>query len=98
MITFTHYDDGKHKLQSHEISIMEDAPFYNADLEIFSHDPFDLVGYGSTKEEAIEDFKRKFYYLMDEWKAFEAILSSTCFETDETIEVDCFGKPIGNSK
>lgn len=70
MINLTHCDDGKGKCQSHEISISE-SDFYNPEHDVFSHNPFDITGYGATKEEAIEDFKRKFEYILAEWNAFE---------------------------
>ena len=73
--------------------MMEDQ-FYNAEHEVFSHDPFDITGYGSTKEEAIEEFKKKFKYIMDELRAFETMLFDTDVVTDNLVKVDCFGKPI----
>ena len=95
MIEITYYNDCKGKQQSHEISIRE-HDFYNAEANIYSHDPFCVVGYGATKEEAIEDFKSKFKYIMREWKAFETMLLDTDTITDSIIEVDCMGEPIKN--
>ena len=92
MINLTHYDDGKEKLQSHEISISE-TDFYNSEYDIFSHNPFAIIGYGSTKEEAMEDFKRKFEYVLAEWNAFGKLLFCPAVQLN-TIEVDCLGKPI----
>ena len=71
-----HYNDGKERFQSHEISIVEDN-FYNKEYDILSYNPFDIVGYGATKEEAIEDFKKKFVFVMAELKSFENKLLST---------------------
>ena len=71
-----YYNDGKEKFQSHEISIVEDN-FYNKEYDILSYKPFDIVGYGATKEEAIEDFKKKFVFVMAELKSFENKLLST---------------------
>lgn len=90
MINLTHYNDGKKKSQSHEISISE-TNYYNSEYDIFSHDPFDITGYGSTKEEAIEDFKRKFEYVLAEWNTFGKMLFSPAIQLN-TIEVDCLGK------
>ena len=58
MIEMTYHNDHKEKWQSHEISIRE-PDFYNAEENVWSHNPFDITGYGATKEEAIEDFKNK---------------------------------------
>lgn len=93
MIEMTYHDDGKEKWQSHEISIRENN-FDNAEVDVWSHNPFNVTGYGATKEEAIEDFKNKFRYIMREWKAFEMMLLDTDVITDGIIEVDCVGKPI----
>lgn len=92
MINLIHHDDGKGKVQSHEISISE-TDFCNSEYEIFSHNPFDITGYGSTKEEAVEDFKRKFEYVLAEWNAFGKIIFCPAIQLNIT-EVDCFGKPI----
>ncbi len=81
-----YFNDGKDKWQSHEISIIEEN-FYNSDIGVFSHDPFDITGYGATKEEALEDFKRKFDYIMNEWKAFEKMLFETDVIENNMIEV-----------
>lgn len=93
MIEMTYHNDGKEKFQSHEISIREDY-FSNAEVDVWSHDPFDIVGYGATKEEAIKDFKNKFQYIMKELRAFETMLFDTTVITDGIIEVDCMGKAL----
>ena len=54
----------------------------------------DLTGYGETKEQAVEDFKRKFRYLLDEWNTFAKLLLDNDVVENEMIEVDCFGEPI----
>lgn len=92
MINLTHYDDGKGKLQSHEISISE-TDYYNSEYEIFSHNPFSITGYGSTKEEAMEDFKRKFEYILAEWNAFGKMLFCPAIQLN-VVEVDCLGNSI----
>lgn len=78
MLRLNHYNDGKEKSQSHEVTIRDINRSYNAEYDIFSLNPFDTTGYGATKEEAFKDFKRKFDYVMREWSAFEKML----FETD----------------
>lgn len=92
MINLTHHDDGKGKFQSHEVSISE-SDFYNPEHDVFSHNPFDITGYGSTKEEAIEDFKIKFEYVLAEWNTFEKILFCPAIQIN-IVEVDCLGNPI----
>ena len=96
MIEMTYHNDYKEKRQSHEISIRE-HDFYNAEANLYSHDPFGITGYGATKEEAIENFKNKFKYIMREWKAFEIMLFDTDMITDNIIEIDCMGEPIKNA-
>ncbi len=93
MIEMTYHNDHKEKWQSHEISIRENG-FFNAEVDVWSRNPFNVTGYGATKEEAIEDFKNKFKYVMKELQAFETMLLDTDVITDSIIEVDCVGKPI----
>lgn len=93
MIEMIYHNDHKEKLQSHEIAIRE-SEFYNAEVDVWSHNPFDITGYGATKEEAIEDFKNKFRYVMRELKAFEMILLDTDVIIDNIVVVDCMGKEI----
>ena len=95
MIEMTYHNDHKEKWQSHTISIRENM-FFNAEVDVWSHNPFNVTGYGATKEEAIEDFKNKFQYVMRELNAFETMLLDTDVITDGIIEVDCVGKPINN--
>ena len=90
----THYDDGKQKHQSHEIGIMETPNFYNVDFDVISHDFFDIRGYGTTKDDTIADFKRKFEYILKEWISFGKMLFDTDIIEDDVFEVDCFGKEV----
>lgn len=85
MITLQHYDDGKQKYQSHEIYIVEED-FYNLKHDISSHNPFDITGYGETKEEALEQFIDKFDYVMNELLAFQTLLHENCLEINERYE------------
>lgn len=87
MLRLNHYNDGKEKYQSHEIRIRE-CRFYCAEYDVFSHNPFDITGYGETKEEALEDFKRKFNYVMRELKAFEKMLFETNVIETDIVELD----------
>jgi hypothetical protein len=93
MIELTHYDDGKKNFQSHEISIKEKC-FYNAEYDVTSHNIFSLIGYGETKEEALEDYKKKFGYVMDELRVFERMLFETDVLENSMVEVDAGGNEI----
>ena len=73
MIELKFYNDGKEKYQSHEVSIKNDF-CYNNEVGVNSYDVFDITGYGATKEEALEDFKKKFNYVMKELNDFEHML------------------------
>lgn len=88
-----YHDDGKQRWQSHEVGITE-KDFHNHEYGIFSHNFMDLAGYGETRNEALEDFKRKFRYLLDEWNAFAKLLLDSDVAENEMIDVDCFGEPI----
>ena len=88
MLRLYHYNDRKEKSQSHEVNI-RDPRFYNAEYGIFSYDdPYDVIGYGETKEEALEDFKQKFKHVMNEWKAFEKMLFETDVIENDIVEPD----------
>ena len=93
MILLVHHDDSKQKYQSHEVYCKE-ADFYFADKDIFSRNPFEITGYGSTKDEALQDFIRKMNWVVDEWEAFRKLLTETSYFDDNIIEVDCMGYPI----
>ena len=46
-IKLAHYDDGKHKYQSHEISIFDDIDEYDIKTGTFGvHDLASIIGYG----------------------------------------------------
>ena len=96
MIELTHYNDHKEKWQSHEIELREKdfSIEIDDDVWVHSHNPFYITGYGATKDQAIEDFKKKFVYVMKELKAFEAMLLDTDIITDSIVAVDRMGKEI----
>lgn len=89
MLELTHYNDGKGKWQSHEVSMTDKTDFGLEDFDFAS-----IYGYGETYEEALEDFKRAFDEKWQRLKYFE----KTLFETDVLIpiEVDCCKKEIKN--
>lgn len=95
MIQLTHYNDGKEKYQSHEVSLK--VPYginskrFNAYIE---YDFSEITGYGETKEEALNDFMNKFNYMLDEWQAFANMLNDTNVVTDNMLEVDCVGHEV----
>jgi len=74
-----HHNDGKGKWQSHEI--------YSKDLE--NHFDVFLQGYGSTKEEAFEEFVKKLDEYIEKLNEFRANLN-----VNNTVEVDCFGNEV----
>lgn len=92
-IKLVHHDDGKNKWQSHEIYLKEEN-FYSPEYDLFSHNLFDVRGYGETKEEALKDFERKIDFLFNEYKALERMLFETDVLTDNMVEVDYSGKEI----
>lgn len=69
-MTLEHIDDHKAKWQSHEVSIKHED-FTCIEDGLYSGDPFDIIGYGGTKEDAYENFKEKFKKLMSIWNDFE---------------------------
>ena len=93
MIKLVHYNDGKEKWQSHEIYLKEEA-FYNDEFDLFSISPFDVSGYGATKEEALKDFMRKMEHVFIEWKAIKELLFNTNELTDNMVEINYWGKEV----
>lgn len=82
----SHYDDGKGKFQSHEISIhtMGLNRLDDVDVDLFG-------GYGETKEEAIEDFKSHFNEWMKSLIEFQQRINSGDPDVIKTVETDCLG-------
>lgn len=95
MIQLTHYDDGKEKYQSHEVSLKVPYNVKSKRLNTYiEYDFSEITGYGETKEEALNDFMKKFNYMLDEWKAFANMLNETNVITDNILEVDCVGHEV----
>lgn len=69
-----HYDDKKEKDRSHEITLEfneSERDSFIVDLQDwYSLIPFDNVGYGAIKEEAYENFKKKFFLSLKELNDF----------------------------
>ena len=93
MIQLVHYDDGKQKCESHEVYCKE-VDFYFVDKELFSRNPFEIVGYGSTKDKALQDFIRKMDWVVNEWEAFRKLLTETPYYDNNIEDVDAMGYPI----
>ena len=89
MLKLTHSNDGKEKWQAQEIEVIEShaQPYYDSDHDVTSLNFFDLTGYGSTKENALADFKRKFSYILEQWKAFDKMLFETNIVENDIAEV-----------
>ncbi|MBM6685486.1 hypothetical protein H9X90_05655 [Faecalicatena contorta] len=83
MIQLTHYDDGKGKYQSHEVSLKVPHGTNNQELHSYiEYDFSEIIGYGETKEEALNNFVNKFNYMLDEWQAFANMLNEASTITD----------------
>ena len=88
LMKIAHHNDGKEKSQSHTCYLFNDADrYHNFDLT-------NIYGYGETKEEALEDYKKKFGYVMDELRAFERMLFETDVLENSMVEVDVGGNEI----
>lgn len=94
MIKLVWHDDGKKKCNSFEVYCKE-ADFYRADLDLYSRNPFEIMGYGATKEEATVDFTQKLEWVVKEWNAVLRLITETdYFERQGMVEVDYCGKEI----
>ena len=93
MVKLVHYNDGKEKYDSHEIYLKEDN-FCIDEFDLFSISPFDVSGYGATKEEALKDFMRKMDHVFIEWKTIKEVLFNTNVLTDNMIEVNYCGEEV----
>lgn len=78
-----YYNDGKGKFQSHEIF----------SKELSEHFDIFLQGFGSTKEEAYEEFVEK----LDEYIAKVQMFRQT-MKMPEKVNADCFGNPLKEEK
>lgn len=90
-IRLTHYDDGKEKSQSHEVSIGEFTDWNKK----FSSIDFNPRGYGDSYEEAYEDFKNKFYEMLNPLLQFGDLLHHNKLQP---TEVDYCNKLVGELK
>lgn len=95
-----HYDDGKGKHQSHEISLVKDSEYEVPERlrkeEIYNMDIFQLTGYGATKKEAIENFCNKAELIIDELEAMKFMLRELAAGSCkfDLVEIDCTGEEV----
>lgn len=82
MFELIHYDDKKEKFQSHEITIGGEIGI-KPDIGLYSGDFSDITGYGSTKDEAINDFIRKYEYLINQYNAFLNMIHANAIDIKE---------------
>ena len=96
MIKLNYHNDGKEKYQSHEIHMKEYEFFHSDDVDVWSLNPFNVYGYGSSREEAFEDFKKKLEVVMKELQdqCCRIISIDSLDMLNDVVEVDCMGNPI----
>lgn len=80
--SLVYHNDGKEKWQSHEVYLK--YPFLYEGFE------FSQRGYGATKEEAYDDFLKKFREAETQLEALSKLLNADALDM---IEVDCSGEP-----
>lgn len=93
-IRLAHYNDGKQKCYSHEISIFDKCDDYCDETGTYGvHDLASIVGYGDSEEQAREDFRDKFNSAFEQLKEFHRKLNDSN-ESIEEVEVDCTGNLV----
>lgn len=94
-IKLAHYDDGKQKYQSHEISIYTKNCEYCEKTGTYGYYSIEnITGYGNSKEEAYRDFENKINYAIDQLNILKQMLNDTDLLYNDTISVDCIGNKI----
>lgn len=93
-IRLAHYNDGKQKCYSHEISIFDKCDDYCDETGTYgAHDLASIFGYGDSEEQAREDFRDKFNSAFEQLKEFHRKLNDSN-ESIEEVEVDCTGNLV----
>lgn len=93
-IRLAHYNDGKQKYQSHEISIFDKYDDYCDETGTFGiHDLAAIIGYGESEEQARDDFRNKFNSAFEQLKEFHRKLNDSN-ESIEEVEVDYTGSIV----
>lgn len=82
------HNDGKEKSQSWQVSLGDS---YEELLYMPTFDFSNITGYGATKQEAIDEFKKDFKASVENVMKIIDELNENNFEE---IMVDCFGNPI----
>ena len=85
------HDDGKQKSESWEVSLGIDLYSYKELLDMPTFNLSSITGYGATKQEAIDEFKKDFKASVDN---VMKILDEINENNFEEVMVDCFGKPL----
>lgn len=94
-----YHNDSKEKSDSYEVRFIESGDFTNSFYKkhpdvsaiVCDHSLGGVIGYGSTKEEAISNYKKALEYLIEEFKAIEKLYLCTDFIDNNILEADCFG-------
>lgn len=93
-IRLAHYNDGKQKCYSHEISIFDKCDDYCDETGTYGvHDLAAIIGYGESEEQARDDFRNKFNSAFEQLKEFHRKLNDSN-ESIEEVEVDCTGNLV----
>lgn len=93
-IRLAHYNDGKQKCYSHEISIFDKCDDYCDETGTYGvHDLAAIIGYGESEEQARDDFRNKFNSAFEQLKEFHRKLNDSN-ESIEEVEVDCTGSIV----
>ena len=85
------HDDGKQKSVSWEVSLGIDLYSYEELLDMPTFDLSSITGYGATKQEAIDEFKKEFKASVDN---VMKILDEINENNFEEVMVDCMGNPL----
>ena len=93
-IKLVHFNENE---KFHEIYIKEEEIFHNSKIGIYSMDISFIRGYGETKEEALEDFRRKLKYLLNQYRKLEELLDSEDLEK-KLIQVNVYGEEVKKRK
>lgn len=93
-IRLAHYNDGKQKCYSHEISIFDKCDDYCDETGTYGvHDLAAIIGYGESEEQARDDFRNKFNSAFEQLKEFHRKLNDSN-ESIEEVEVDYTGNLV----
>lgn len=87
-LKLAHYNDGKEKRQSHEVSFGEYCEY----TKKISSPELSFSGYGETYDEALEDFKRQLRDVRDDLSDFIELLDKNQLQP---VKIDCVNKVVG---